>query len=108
METEKYFIALTTLSADHDVDALARTLIGERLAACVNILPTMRSIYAWQGAIESADERQLVIKTSGDRLRELEARLRELHPYEVPEFLVLPIIKGSPDYLAWLQTNTEK
>lgn len=106
MGTEKYFIALTTLPLDRDAEALARTLVEERLAACVNILAPMRSVYAWKGVTESADERQLLIKTTGERLRELEIRVRELHPYDVPEFVVVPIVEGSADYLAWLTEST--
>ena len=105
---EKYFIALTTLATDHDAEAFARTLVSEKLAACVNILPAMRSVYSWKGVIETADERQLLIKTTGDCLRELETRLRELHPYDVPEFVVIPIAEGSPDYLSWLTTHTRE
>ena len=103
---DHYFIALTTLPLDRDAEALARMLIDERLAACVNVLPPMRSIYAWKGVTEAADERQLVIKTTRDRLRELQIRLRELHPYDVPEFVVIPIAEGSSDYLAWLTEST--
>jgi periplasmic divalent cation tolerance protein len=76
------------------------------LAACVNILPPMRSIYRWKGAVEDASERQLVIKTTAARVPELQLRLKTLHPYEVPEFLVLPITEGSPDYLSWLTDST--
>ena len=105
---EKYFIALTTLAIDHDAEAFARTLVNEKLAACVSILPPMRSIYTWQGVVEASEERQLLIKTTGERLRELEVRLRELHPYEVPEFVVIPVVEGSPDYLSWLIDSTRK
>ena len=93
---------------DRDAEALARTLVDEKLAACVSILPPMRSIYAWKGVTEAADERQLLIKTTGERLRELEVRLRELHPYEVPEFVVVSIMDGGHDYLSWLAETTTK
>ena len=82
-------IVLTTLAAEADAAALARTLVEERLAACVNVLPEMTSVYRWKGDIEQDRERQLVIKTSGETIEALRARLRELHPYELPEFLVL-------------------
>ena len=101
-----YVIVLTTLPADQDADRFAALLVGEKLAACVNVLPPMRSIYAWQGAIESAEERQVVIKTTVVRVAELEARIKALHPYDVPEFLVLPIASGSPEYLSWLSSTT--
>lgn len=99
-------IVLTTFPIDRDADQFARTLVEERLAACVNILPAMRSIYTWKGAIEQADERQIVIKTTKERLRELESRLRQLHPYDTPEFLAIPIVEGGHDYLAWVTENT--
>ena len=94
-------IVLTTLGADADAAALARTLVDERLAACVNVLPVMTSIYRWQGKVEHDREQQVVIKTSSDRVAALQARLRELHPYELPEFLVLDA-RGSEAYLAWV------
>ena len=94
-------IVLTTLGADADAAAIARTLIDERLAACVNILPPMTSVYRWQGKVEQDREQQIVIKTAQDRVRALQARLRELHPYELPEFLVLDAT-ASEAYLAWV------
>ena len=68
----------------------------------------MTSIYSWKGLIEKSDERQIVIKTSSGRVRELATRLKALHPYDVPEFVVIPIIDGSHDYLAWLAESTSK
>jgi periplasmic divalent cation tolerance protein len=94
-------IVLTTLGADADAAAIARTLVDERLAACVNILPPMTSVYRWQGKVEQDREQQVVIKTGADRVAALQARLRELHPYELPEFLVLDAT-GSEAYLAWV------
>ena len=95
-------IVLTTVAADADGVALGRTLIEERLAACVNVLPPMTSVYQWKGAVEESAERQLLIKTSADRVPALERRLHELHPYEVPEFVVLSVERGSSAYLAWI------
>jgi periplasmic divalent cation tolerance protein len=94
-------VVLTTLAADADAVALARTLVEERLAACVNVLPAMTSVYRWKGAVEQDREQQLVIKTAPAQLPALEARVRELHPYELPEFLVLPA-SGSKAYLDWI------
>ena len=107
MGTEKHIIVLTTFPLDKDAETFAAALVEQRLAACVNVLPPMRSIYAWKGVLERSDERQLVIKTTTARLRELEIRLHELHPYEVPEFVVIPIVGGSEGYLAWLKANTD-
>ena len=99
-------IVLTTLGADADVASLARTLVEERLAACVNVLAPMTSTYQWKGTIEQDREQQLVIKTTAARLPALEARLRDLHPYELPEFLVLPVSTGSEAYLQWVRDST--
>ena len=105
MPSDQFIIVLTTYPIDKDADSLAAALVGERLAACVNILPPMNSVYAWKGAVERANERQMVIKTTAHRLRALETRLRELHPYEVPEFIVIPVEAGS-DYSSWLTEST--
>ena len=102
-----FIIVLTTFPAEGDVAALAQTLVAEKLAACVNVLPPMQSIYSWNGAIETASERQLVIKTTRARRNEIETRLKSLHPYQTPEFVVLPVIDGSSDYLSWLRASTE-
>jgi periplasmic divalent cation tolerance protein len=96
-------IVLTTWPARGDPAALARTLVAERLAACVNVLPEMQSTYRWKDNIDVDAERQIIIKTTEARLIELEARVRALHPYEVPEFLVVPVASGSDSYLAWLR-----
>jgi len=98
-------IVLTTLGADADAAALARTLVEEGLAACVNVLPPMTSVYRWKGAVEQDREQQLIIKTAVARLGDLEARLKALHPYELPEFLVLPTAGGSSAYLTWLRES---
>lgn len=102
---DTYVIALTTLPAAGDdlAGRIARTLVNERLAACVSILPAMRSVYRWQGKVQSDDEQQLVIKTGRDCVEPLWRRLSELHPYEVPEFLVLGIEDGNPAYLDWIR-----
>jgi periplasmic divalent cation tolerance protein len=99
-------IVLTTLGADTDASSLARTLVEEYLAACVNVLPPMSSTYRWKGAVEQEREQQLVIKTTAARLAALEARLRDLHPYELPEFLVLTVAAGSDAYLRWVAEST--
>lgn len=99
-------IVLTTLPAGADAPAFARTLVTERLAACVNLLPEMTSVYRWEGAVSEDLERQLVIKTSRARVGALQARVRELHPYDLPEFVVLPVIDGSDAYLRWVVEST--
>ncbi|GAB4232459.1 MAG: divalent-cation tolerance protein CutA [Acidobacteriota bacterium] len=86
---------------------IARTLVEERLAACVNILAGLRSVYHWRGRVEDDSEALLIIKTTGTRLDRLFERLKELHPYEVPEMLALPVHQGWPDYLDWVRTETK-
>jgi periplasmic divalent cation tolerance protein len=98
-------IVLTTLAADADALALGRTLVEEQLAACVNVLPAMQSVYRWDGEIRTEPEQQLVIKTTGARLDALTARLLALHPYDTPELLVLDA-DGSNAYLRWVGEMT--
>ena len=98
---------LTTLGADTDATAIAKTLVEERLAACVNVLPPMTSIYRWKNAVEQEREQKLVIKTTAATVPALRARLIELHPYELPEFLVLDA-SGSDTYLAWVHASTRR
>lgn len=94
-------IVLTTLGAGTDAGPIARTLVEERLAACVNVFPAMTSFYRWKGAIEEDLEQQLVIKTAPDRVEALTARLRELHPYDLPELIVLDA-EASETYGRWV------
>lgn len=98
-----FVLVLTTLPADGDADALARTLVDERLAACVNLLPPMTSMYRWEGKVERSLERQLIIKTTSASVDLLKTRLAELHPYDVPEILVIQIVDGAEAYLRWLE-----
>jgi len=100
--TDTIVLVLTTMPPGEAAEALARTLVGERLAACVNVLPPMLSVYRWQGDVQRDAEQQLVIKTTRARLPALTARLTELHPYEVPECLVVPVDSASEAYGAWL------
>ncbi len=99
-------IVLSTVPPDLDAAGLARTLLREQLVACVNILPPMQSLYRWQGTIESASEHQLVMKTTMGCVERLRARLATVHPYEVPEFLVIEASGGSEAYLEWLRLET--
>ena len=94
-------IILTTLGESADAVAFARTLVDERLAACVNVLPPMVSVYRWKGTIEEEREQQLVIKTTSDRVPRIERLFRERHPYELPEFIVLDASASAP-YVQWL------
>lgn len=101
-------IVLTTLGADTDGSAFARTLIEEQLAACVSALPPMTSVYRWKGSIEEAREQQLVIKTTATCLAALEARFRTLHPYELPEFVVIRPADVSAVYGQWVGESVQR
>jgi periplasmic divalent cation tolerance protein len=94
-------LILTTVPDDDRAEPLARTLVEERLAACVNLHGPMTSVYRWKGEVERAAERQLIIKTTRARVPVLEARIKALHSYELPEFIVLSAEGGSADYLEW-------
>ena len=85
---------------------IALAVVEAGLAACVNLLPRVQSVYRWQGNIESASELPLLIKTTAGRYTELETAIRELHPYDVPEIIALPIAQGLPAYLDWLAAET--
>ena len=95
-------IALTTTGSLEEGRRLARLLVERRLAACVNLVPNLTSIYRWQGAVEEAAEVLLIMKTTKKQISALESAVRELHSYEVPEFLVLDVQSGSQPYLNWL------
>ncbi len=95
-------IVVSTWPAREDPGPAAAALVEERLAACVSTLPPMESVYRWKNAVEQSQERQLIIKTTRAHVDAVLARLRQLHPYEVPEALVIPIVGGSADYLSWL------
>ena len=98
-------IVLTTYPDDGDAATLAHTLVAERLAACVNVLAPMQSIYRWNGKVEEATERQLIIKTTAANVEGLKQRISTLHPYHVPELLVIAIAGGSDSYWAWVTDN---
>jgi periplasmic divalent cation tolerance protein len=101
-------IVLTTASSPEEAGRLGRVFVEERLAACVSVVPGGESIYRWKGEVESATETLMLIKTGADQLAALEERLRELHSYETPEFLVLGVESGSLPYLEWLLGSVGK
>jgi len=103
---KEFRLALTTVPDEELGRRIARTLVEERLAACVNVSPAVTSFYWWDGKLVEDREFILLIKTKASALERLEARLKELHPYEIPEFISLPIASGSPEYLGWLDTET--
>lgn len=98
-------LVLTTAGSEAQAVALARGLVERRLAACVNILAAACSIFRWKGEIVEEEEKILLIKIRAERFEEVRAAIRELHSYEVPEIIAVPIEDGDPDYLAWLAAN---
>lgn len=84
---------------------IARQLVEQRLAACANLIPGAESIYRWQGKMEQSGEVLCIFKTTTEKADALQAQLKALHPYEVPEFLILPVLKGLPEYLAWIKDS---
>lgn len=87
-------------------DKIAGHLVGSRLAACVNILPGVRSVYQWQGQVETAQEHLLLIKSPAANYNAIEAAIKSLHPYEVPEIVAVTVEQGSNEYLTWIDTCT--
>ncbi|MGA2345367.1 MAG: divalent-cation tolerance protein CutA [Candidatus Sulfotelmatobacter sp.] len=100
-------IVLSTAGSEDEARKLARHLVEHQLAACVNIVPQIESIYRWQGKVESSREWLLLIKTSAERFSAVRDAIRELHSYELPECVVLTIEDGSPDYLQWLADSVK-
>ncbi len=99
-------IVITSAPDRKVAQAIAQALVERKLAACVNILASCTSVYRWQGKIETADEVPLLIKTRAEIYTEVEAAIKGLHPYEVPEIVALPVAEGSHDYLEWLSAAT--
>ena len=98
-------VVLTTCAVESDAQRMARALVDGRLAACVNVVPGVRSFYHWKGEIESSEEFLLIVKTSRDLFPALRAEMEKLHPYEVPELLALPVVAGAENYLSWIESN---
>ena len=103
MDGREPVVILITFPADGNVTAFARALVHEGAAACVTVLPEGESVYRWEGAIEQARERQLIVKTTCDMVDLLRRRVGDLHPYDTPEFLVLRVAGGEERYLAWIR-----
>ncbi len=103
----EYIVVYITVSGEEEAAGLARALVESKLAACANIISSVRSIYSWQGNVEDDKELLMIIKTQRHLFDRLAAKVREIHSYDVPEIIALPIIAGSPDYLKWLHESTD-
>jgi periplasmic divalent cation tolerance protein len=104
----EYFQVVTTTEHREDAERIARALVEQRLAACVQVSGPITSVYRWQEKIETAQEWQCWAKSRRDLYDQVEQAIRGLHPYEVPEILAMPILAGSADYLAWLDGEVKK
>jgi len=102
----RFRIVLVTCASIAEARKIAQHVVKQKLAACANIVPQVESIYRWKGKVERAKEVLLVIKTTAARLRQVESDVKRLHSYDVPEFVVIPIMAGSREYLAWIAENT--
>ncbi len=106
MNTTNEIVVFITVSNEEEAVKIARALVEARLAACVNIVKDIRSIYNWQGKIEDESEVLTIVKTKKSLFEALSAKVKELHSYSVPEIIAFPIIEGSEDYIKWLREVT--
>jgi periplasmic divalent cation tolerance protein len=105
---EQVYVAYCTCPSEDEAQSIAQTLVAEDLAACVNILPGVTSVYRWQGQVETDAEALLIIKTTEGCCQSLTARIEQLHPYDVPEVIAYPITTGHENYLNWVRQCTAK
>jgi periplasmic divalent cation tolerance protein len=106
MSTDEVLVVLCTCPDEPTAERIARALVSERLAACVNRLPGIRSVYRWRGDVQDEPEVLMLIKTTRDRYQALEMRLKTLHPYDLPEIIALPVTIGLDAYLDWVAGET--
>ncbi len=102
----EYVVCLVTVGSQSEGERIADALVSEELAACVNLLGPIRSVYRWEGTVHRDEELLLIIKTRGELFGRVSARVRALHSYRTPEVIALPVTAGSEDYLAWLRAAT--
>ncbi len=101
-----WILVFITASNHREAEELSRSIINERLAACINIIDNVRSLYRWMGRVEDSRESLMIIKTRIEKMPRLIKLVKEKHSYEVPEIIAVPILAGSPEYLRWLDENT--
>ncbi len=102
----KFYQVFSTIDSKDKADEMAKVLVQEKLAACIQVTGPVESTYWWEGKVETSKEWLILIKTSGERLNSLIQRLKEIHPYEVPEIIAHEIVSGNPDYLRWIEEVT--
>ncbi len=103
----KNCVIYCTVPNEFNANLIATSLVEENLAACVNILPSVTSVYKWEGIVQSDNEMLLIIKTREEKFEAVEAKIKSLHEYTVPEIIALPIVKGSAEYQNWIVKETE-
>lgn len=101
----EFYMVLTTVSEVEKAEKIGEKVVKERLAACANAIPRIKSIYRWKGEVKNEEESLLLVKTTDEKLNELKARIEELHSYETPEVLAMPIESRTEDYLEWMRKN---
>ncbi len=104
----RFRVVLVTIDTPERAETISRDIVERRLAACVNIVPGLRSVYSWEGEVHCDDELLLVIKTSAACIDKLRDRILQIHPYDVPEFITIPIDDGSPGHLNWLADQVNR
>lgn len=108
MAKPAYLVVFITSSSYEEARKIADALVSQRKAACVNIVPRVNSLFRWKGKIEDAEESLLVVKTRAKLFPDVVSTVKDIHSYEVPEIIALPVIEGNPDYLKWMDEETEK
>jgi periplasmic divalent cation tolerance protein len=103
-----HLMVITTVGNESDARKVAKNLVGRRLVACVNVSAPVRSFYQWKGSLEDETEHMLFMKTRAELFQDLEQALGEIHPYDVPELIAVPIEKGSAAYLGWVDENVQQ
>lgn len=101
-------IVLVTIGSEEEAVTISRALVEEQLVACANIVPKIRSVFRWEGKVEEETESLIIMKSQESRMEEICRKVKELHSYDVPEVISLPIISGLPDYLGWVRAMTNK
>jgi periplasmic divalent cation tolerance protein len=98
-------VVFSSCATQEEAERIARALVEQRLTACVSVVAGVRSVYRWQGAVETAEEWLLIVKSSRERFEALRAAIEKAHSYEVPELLALPVVDGAPNYLHWIEES---
>lgn len=107
MEASPYIVLLITTATAEEAQRISRVLLEQKKVACVNILPRVNSLFRWQGKLDSAEESLLIVKTKASQLSEIVPLVKELHSYDIPELIALPIIGGNQDYLEWIEKEVK-